>query len=657
MKKIISIILTVLLTFSIISVCAEEEITFYISPYGSDYNDGTYDKPFHTLYRARQAVRWQKERGAVSAGGFNIVLKSGRYFLDSALYLDSKDSGINFTGEEGAVITGALSFDKNKFQTLSEDDTNYSRIKSDLRDKIKWVSLESLNRLDEPNEVNEMHSEMSDYIVSKDNIRLKSARYPNDTMLRVDNVYKSGSQNDTEFIIGYTDENISSWLKPNEVYFEGFGDVLWKYQKIRIGSIDTVNKKITSGGTKLYSGIQIDADIWFSNVLEELDSEDEQYTDRTQKRLYFYSDENTENISISVSKQPFLKIFNTKNISFSNIIFENTRSSAVIINGGSEISFDNCTFYNIGGTALNIRKSYKCGIKNSNITSIGSGGIRFSDCGKKYNLRKSYNFVTNNEICDFSWNIPTYSPAVWVDGIGDTISHNTIHESFHAGIIFYGNDNEISYNEIYNVLTETEDAGAIYTYGDGSSRGNVIENNFIHHLGNGKKGFLNTGLFGVYFDNFNGGQIVRNNIFYDMPCAIHINSGGDNTIENNVFSEVDIPIFAHSYDSHPSTDMWNGYLKLYKDETVWLARYPELADIPDPTEPIKTYRGNVIKNNIFSLSGSIGTDFIGLSGSTLINNTQTDDEIFTDKSNFDFSFLLSFSNFNPIDISSCGIIQ
>lgn len=657
MKKIISIVLTVLLTFSIISVCAEEEITFYISPYGSDYNDGTYDKPFHTLYRARQAVRWQKERGAAPSGGFNIVLKSGRYFLDSALYLDSKDSGINFMGEDGAVITGALSFDKNKFQTLSEDDTNYSRIKSDLRDKIKWVSLESLNRLDEPNEVNDMHSEISDYIVSKDNIKLKSARYPNDTMLRVDNVYKSGSQNDTEFIIGYTDENISSWLKPNEVYLEGFGDVLWKYQKIRIGSIDTANKKITSGGTKLYSGIQVDADIWFSNVLEELDSEDEQYIDRTQKRLYFYSDENTENISISVSKQPFLKIYNTKNITFSNIIFENTRSSAVIINGGSEISFDNCTFYNIGGTALNIRKSYKCGIKNSNIASIGSGGIRFSDCGKKYNLQKSYNFVTNNEICDFSWNIPTYSPAVWVDGIGDTISHNTIHESLHACIIFYGNDNEISYNEIYNVLTETEDAGAIYTYGDGSSRGNVIENNFIHHLGNGKKGFLNTGLFGVYFDNFNGGQIVRNNVFYDMPCAIHINSGGDNTIENNVFSEVDIPIFAHSYDSHPSTDMWNGYLKLYKDETVWLARYPELADIPDPTEPIKTYRGNVIKNNIFSLSGSIGTDFIGLSGSTLINNTQTDDEIFTDKSNFDFSFLLSFSNFNPIDISSCGIIQ
>ena len=120
---------------------------------------------------------------------------------------------------------------------------------------------------------------------------------------------------------------------------------------------------------------------------------------------------------------------------------------------------------------------------------------------------------------------------------------------------------------------------------------------------------------------------------------------------------MDIPIFAHSYNSHPSTDMWNGYLKLYKDESVWLARYPELADIPDPTEPIKTYRGNVIKNNIFSLSGSIGTNYVELTGSTLINNTQTDDEIFADKDNFDFSFLLSFSNFNPIDISSCGIIQ
>lgn len=654
-RKILAVALLFLFTCPCITAFADSVYTIYVSPDGSDFADGTEHSPYKTLTRARDYARYLRKNG--TTGDIDIILKTGKYDMQTALYMDSRDSNIHFIGEDGACLSGAKTYSKSEFNALAESDSVYSRFPESARDKIKWVSLsEDFRYIDEIHEVNTMQVYLSDYIISQEGLQMRNARWPNEgEYFKVNNVYKSASQNEKTFIIGYDDENISTWSKPEEIFCEGFGDVLWKYQKIRLSEIDTAEKKITSGDTTLYSGVYVGGQIWFSNVAEELDEVGEWYIDRNEKKLYFYSDEKASDISVAKKKDPFFEIINAKNISFSNITLENTRANGVYINGGSGISFNNCSFCNIGGVALYIRKSYKCGISDSSLFALGNGGVIFSECGRKYDLMPSENFVLNNEICDFSRNIPTYSPAIWVNGIGDTISYNTIHEAFHAGIIFTGNDNIISHNEIFNVLKYTEDAGAIYTYGDGSSRGNIFEYNYIHHLGDGKKGFAGTGCYGIYFDNFNGGQIVRKNIFYDMPSAVHINSGGDNLIENNIFSEIDVPIYAHSYDTHPSTDMWNGYLKLYKNEEIWLSHYPELSDIPDPLKPVLTYRNNSVKNNVFSLSGSTEDSYIVPSGTLKENNIELNEEIFADKENFDFSLKCELENFTYFDMSSFGV--
>ena len=48
-----------------------------------------------------------------------------------------------------------------------------------------------------------------------------------------------------------------------------------------------------------------------------------------------------------------------------------------------------------------------------------------------------------------------------------------------------GNNHVIEHNHIYNVCTETQDAGVIYNGKDWTSRGTIIRNNLIENCGTG----------------------------------------------------------------------------------------------------------------------------------------------------------------------------
>ncbi|KAG9251755.1 pectin lyase fold/virulence factor [Emericellopsis atlantica] len=64
--------------------------SFYVSPKGSDLNNGSHCRPFQSLPRAQKAVR-----DALSSGAQDIVveLANGRYILTEPLNLTAKDSG------------------------------------------------------------------------------------------------------------------------------------------------------------------------------------------------------------------------------------------------------------------------------------------------------------------------------------------------------------------------------------------------------------------------------------------------------------------------------------------------------------------------------------------------------------------------------------
>src|SRR5688572_22664810 len=75
---------------------AQEKL--YISTTGSDKNDGSKDKPFATLQKARNHIRELKRKGLKK--DVEVYLRNGTYYLTETLVLGLEDSA-----PEGRRIT------------------------------------------------------------------------------------------------------------------------------------------------------------------------------------------------------------------------------------------------------------------------------------------------------------------------------------------------------------------------------------------------------------------------------------------------------------------------------------------------------------------------------------------------------------------------
>ena len=60
-----------------------------------------------------------------------------------------------------------------------------------------------------------------------------------------------------------------------------------------------------------------------------------------------------------------------------------------------------------------------------------------------------------------------YSQGVSIQGVGNRAAHNLIHNAPHNAIIFGGNDHVIEFNEIHDVVLESDDQGGVDMFGDG----------------------------------------------------------------------------------------------------------------------------------------------------------------------------------------------
>ncbi len=78
------------------------ELPIYVSPHGSDTNDGTFDHPFASPARAQQAIR-------ASSTTKSVILEPGTYYLSQPLTFNANDSGEIWEGVAGeSVISGGF---------------------------------------------------------------------------------------------------------------------------------------------------------------------------------------------------------------------------------------------------------------------------------------------------------------------------------------------------------------------------------------------------------------------------------------------------------------------------------------------------------------------------------------------------------------------
>ncbi|MBU1536992.1 right-handed parallel beta-helix repeat-containing protein, partial [Myxococcota bacterium] len=474
-----------------------------------------------------------------------------------------------------------------------------------------------------------------------------------------------------------------SWGE-NQLFVQGLLGNYW--------ADDTLESTIAGSTVTLTAdaayGINARQPFFMLNVLEELDEPGEYYVDRTRGVLYFWPPGEMDTpMEVTVAQGPLISMTGASHIHFSGFTLQSVRGSLAKVSGAQDITFGYMTFQNAGLAALSLEGS-DSGVYRSMVRNTGDMGIQVR-CGDRSTLEKGNCFVEDTEVKNFSrWN-RTYSPAIRLEGCGNRVLHNHLHSAPHTAILFSGNDHRIAFNIINNVVSEANDAGAIYTGRDFGYRGNTIEFNYIHHINS-----LFGGSHGVYLDDAVSGITVRSNIIHTLNgLATQSGGGRDNIFEYNII--VNAREGAHATDrraqaknndlwSGENPDSWNllGRLSLIFESYLhgtplnhrtepWSSAYPALAAVPaDYADVEGTHwldpEGSVFARNLVWQTESLfregtwgGEGALACYADTT-ENLVDQDPLFTDEANGDLSLsagspAYTIPGFVPIDFASIGI--
>ena len=583
---------------------------FTVALEGSDANPGTEAQPFATLARARDAVRQVKKNGPLPVGGVTVDVRGGTYQMATPLELAEVDGGMSNApvvyrarkGEEVRLVGGRVVIG----WTQVTNPAVLARLDDSARTNVWQADLKALGVTD----LGKMQSD-SDWTSSNPGLELffddqpmTLARWPNVGTVRVgelkvqDGHVIHGQKGSKVGTFSYEGDRPKRWVGEKDVMLHGYWFWDWADQRYRVESIDTEQRVITLPAKPAHAfGYKKGQWYYAFNLLCELDQPGEWYLDREAGVLYFWPPTgNPEHGKSIVSVLPVLvKLEKTSFVTLRGFTLEGCRGTAVSISGGSDDQVLGCTIRNVGGSGVGA-SGVRHRVAGCDIYQTAQGGISLTG-GDRKTLTPAGLVAENNHIHHYSRWKPVYRAAIRLDGVGNRAAHNLIHDAPHMAIGFSGNDQVIELNEIYKVVTHSNDAGAMYCGYNWSMRGNVIRYNYLHDI----TGYEGKGCVGVYLDDQFSSALIFGNIFYRVSSAAFIGGGHDTTIENNIFVECTPAIHIDARGLGWQSDSTNRLMKTVQDmpygEEPWKSRYPVLAKMlsdPDPLAP----KGNVITRNI-----------------------------------------------------------
>ncbi len=365
---------------------------------------------------------------------------------------------------------------------------------------------------------------------------------------------KSGIADGCSFTVDY--DRPSQWSGQSEVWLSGTLGPNYEFDYYPVSSFDNENRRLylrEGAVMKYYTSPYFR----FENIPEELDSPGEYYIDREDGILYFYPPENTDKNAVLTLTMPTHSTLNTsvnslirldgcRNIIFENLTFKGGRGSAVTGNDNHGISFINCDINSFGAHGIRLDASDKITLRNNRIHDVGQNGIEFTRCGNYDKIIPNYNLVCNNDIYNFARLERSYKAGInfGYRCVGAAAARNHIHDGPHAGMIFYGVNNEIYGNEFDNLVTEFSDMDALYANNSNYpwERGNRIYGNYFHDIGKSSmNGVHQINVRAIRTDNKGCGLNVFGNLFVGIGDGNNNNIGAvtaegtHNRIVNNLF--------------------------------------------------------------------------------------------------------------------------
>ncbi len=597
----------------------EPGLTLYVAP-GASSGDGSVERPFGSIVEARDRVRAIKAGAGLPAGGARIVLRGGDYFIGSTVRFDERDSGrpgepvvyAAYAGEK-PILHGAALIDGASFGPAPQE--TRQRLAPRAAEHVRCADLSGLAISADDMELHGFGSAYrGDDSLNRtptggtswnqlyvDGELQQLARYPNvdDGYVRTGAILESEGLVEPGPVEGgvfeYTDARPERWASTDNVWIHGNWFFDWADAAVRLEALDTAKKTITFSQPIAY-GLKPGMRYCYLNVLEELDAPGEWYLDRDRKLLYYYPKDDLTNADIRfpLVREHLIETAGASYLTFASLSIGYCRSTPVKICGGRDVALEGCTIRNCGGKAVivgsypDLSTEAKAGgginhrVESCDISWCGFGGIHVGT-GDRRTLEPCGVEIVNNDIHHFSCTCKMYTGGISLDSVGAHVANNRLHDVQHTAVFLKGNDNVIEYNEIYNCVQESDDAGAFYCGRDFTLQGNVVRYNFFHHL----KSDAETGVsvFGTYTDDCSAGVAIYGNIYYKVQDA-HLSHGAQDILfENNLIveswgrSKHSVRFVLYGYPRTFDREKGQHYRYLREvphDGPVWRARYSRM---------------------------------------------------------------------------------
>ncbi|MBN2310694.1 MAG: right-handed parallel beta-helix repeat-containing protein [Candidatus Hydrogenedentes bacterium] len=650
-------------------------MTYFVAPDGKPGNAGTKDAPFDGLRAARDAIRGLKQAGGLPAGGVLVSVAPGVYPAVETLAFTEEDSGTaaapiiyRAAGPRAATLSGGTAL--TGFKPV-KDEAVLARLPEEAHGKVFEIDLKAIG-IDDYGTMAPRGATLGDRPLLElffDGRAMQLARWPNEGYIRAGTVHDAGQAEPARgAVFDCTEERLARWADARDPWIFGFPQYLWADATLPVATIDADAGRVTLGAfynyglTKGAGGVKANMPFYFLNLLEEIDQPGEYYLDRVRGRLYFYPPAglDTAPAELSLLAEPFIALHNVSHLAFEGLMLELGQTHGIAIQGGEHCLVAGCTVRKLGGNAVSIAGGKHHTVLGCDLAVLGMGGVHIN-AGDRASLARADHLVENCHVFDFSRIVRTYTPAVWIDGVGTRVAHNEFHHSPCHAIRLNGNEHALEFNNVYDVLLESDDQGGVDMWGNPTYRGNIIRYNYWHDMGG--NGFP-CGQAGVRLDDAISETVVYGNVFrrcsYGHFGGVQIHGGKENYIENNLF----IDCAAAISFSRWGEGRWGEYLDRLQGagtftqtinihEPPYSTRYPALAHLRENPDINRIWRNIAFACDEFMIRD-------GGRQEVMDNLFATQEPGFADATNGDYTLrpdadAFRLTGFRPIPFKAIGL--